>query len=231
MFVGSTLHKMAARVNPAILSRAMTSTNLCRLTALCKANSAVLSQTISVIDSLLKKNHVDGANKVFQKECLETTVGKQFRHSLDHLEKVALDGLSVVRDDGKPIDLHYDVRDRGTLCERDVCEARDRALFIQNIFDGLRVSAEQEGDTLCSTDGARHLTAYFALPGSSVEEIPLNSTLEREMGFACHHAIHHCALVKAIAAIGRTGLTLDDLPPEFGRAPMVSDNNDDDAAA
>ena len=225
MLATTSIQKMALRTTPFMLSRALTTSNLCRLTALCRANSAVLSQNITVIDNLINKKKVEGANQVFRTECLGTTVGKQFRHSLDHLERVALDGLRTVRDDDKPIDLHYDVRERGTLCETDVCEARDRALFIQDVFDGVCATAEKEGHEQCSMDGARRLTAYFTIPGAADEEIGLSSTLEREMGFVCHHAIHHQALVKFIAALDTTGLTLEDLPPDFGQAPttMVQD--------
>ena len=39
------------------------------------------------------------------------------------------------------------------------------------------------------------------------------------MAFAIHHSIHHDTIIKAIAAIGKTGLSLNDLPPNFGRSP------------
>jgi hypothetical protein len=227
-----TAFKLSARVSPAMVRTLATSVNQCALPALCQANSEVLSRIISVIDTLIKKKSIAGANQVFNTECLDTTMGKQVRHSLDHLEKVALQGLSTVRDNSTPIDLHYDVRERGTFCERDVCEARDRALFIQNVFDGVYANAQKEGVDLCTTDGIRPLTAYFSLPGTEMEEIPVHSTLEREMSFVCHHAVHHNTLIKAIAAIGSTGLTPDDLPPDFGRSPtgLVRDVSDDQAA-
>lgn len=235
MLASQTLQKTLCRIQPALLSRAL-STQSCRLTALARANSAVIGQTIDVIDSLIHDKGIEGANKVFQTECpvVATTVGKQFRHTFDHLEKVALDGLRVVEED-KPIDLHYDVRARGTFHERDVSEARQRALFVQNYFDDLIRQADKEGVDACKTDSARPLTAYFTLPtgsGDVAEEIPLASTLEREMGFVCHHAIHHCALIKAIALSGKTGLTPNHLPSDFGQAPttLVSIVEDDHAA-
>ena len=45
------------------------------------------------------------------------------------------------------------------------------------------------------------------------------TAMEREMAFAIHHSIHHDAMVKAIAAVGKTGLKLEDLPKDFGRSP------------
>lgn len=236
MLSSQTIQKAIVRVQPFLASRTV-STQACRLTALAKANSAVIGQTINVIDSLIQENGIEGANQIFQTECpvVETTVGKQFRHTYDHLEKVALDGLRAVGEEHKPIDLHYDVRERGGFQERNVSEARQRALFIQNYYDDLIRQAEQEGNDACRTDSARRLTAYHTLPtgsGNVAEEIPLASTLERELAFVCHHAIHHCALIKAIALSGKTGLTPEHLPPDFGKAPttFVSVVEDDRAA-
>jgi hypothetical protein len=233
----TTLQKAMARVQPAIVSRAL-ATNACRLTALARANSAVIEQTIDVLDTLINENGIAGANEIFQKECpiVSSTVGKQFRHTYDHLEKVALDGLRAVGEDHKPIDLHYDVRERGGMYEHDVSQARQRAVFIKDYFDTLIRQSEKEGQDACSTDSRRPLTAYFTLPTGSenvAEEIPLSSTLERELGFTCHHAIHHCALIKAIANAEKTGLLPKHLPPDFGQAPttFVSVVEDDHRAA
>lgn len=235
MLSSQSLQKALSRIQPALFSRTISTS--CRLTALARANSAVIGQTINVIDTLIHENGIEGANKIFHTECpvVSTTVGKQFRHTYDHLEKVALDGLRAVGDEHQPFDLHYDVRERGGYQERDISEARQRALFIQNYYDDLIRQADKEGKDACSTDSARPLTAYFTLPtgdGSVVEEIPLASTLEREMGFVCHHAIHHCALIKAIALSGKTGLTPEHLPADFGQAPttFVSIVKDDHAA-
>ena len=52
------------------------------------------------------------------------------------------------------------------------------------------------------------------------EEFQLPSTIERELGFVAHHAIHHMALVKIIA-IHTVGLSPTELPPDFGRAPST----------
>jgi hypothetical protein len=236
MLARHSLQKALCRIQPAILSRTM-ATHSCKLTALARANSAVIGQTIDVIDKLINENGIEGANKIFQAECpiVSTTLGKQYRHTYDHLEKVALDGLRAVRDDDLPVDLHYDVRERGGFHERDISQARQRALFVQNYFDDLIRQAEKEGEDACVLDAAKPLTAYHTLPtigGDVAEEIPLASTLEREMGFVCHHAIHHCALIKAIAASGKTGLTPEHLPPDFGKAPttFVSIVEDDHAA-
>jgi hypothetical protein len=223
------------RTNPAIswaaLSRTMATLHECRLKALSRANSELLTHQIELLDALLERKHAGGANKVFTTKCpiTDTTVGQQFRHTLDQLESVALDGLRTVRDNETPADLHFDVRDH-EVCERDVFEARERASFIRDVFDGVsticgRIDAEQ-----CSLDGKKTLDAYFTLPLDGREDIefPLSSTLERELGFACHHAIHHNNIIRIIAAVGETGLTMDDLPAGFGRAPsaLVLDTRD-----
>ena len=234
MLSAATISKLSiiARANgPSILNmatRAMATKidDFHRMIALCKANSEVLNRNIQVIDNLIERSQVKGANEIYTKECpiTGTTLGRQFRHELDHFEKVALDGLYTVRDSGehKPIDLHFDVRQRGTIIEKDICEARDQALYIQNIFDGVSTEMSEHPDK-CALDGEKRLTANFTLPGVNEKfvEFPLTSTLEREMGFVCHHAIHHNKVIKAMATAGHTGLKLSDLPEDFGTAPTT----------
>lgn len=227
----SKLSVLARATRPVVLSmatRAMATKidDLHRMIALCKANSEVLGRNVQLIDNLIERQKVSGANSIYTKECpiTGTTLGRQFRHELDHFEKVALNGLHTVRDSGehKPIDLHYDVRQRGTTVEKDICEARDQTLYIQNIFDGVSSEISDHPDT-CALDGEKRLTANFTLPGvhEKFVEFPLTSTLEREMGFVCHHAIHHNKVIKAMAMAGHTGLKLTDLPEDFGIAPTT----------
>ena len=229
----------ARNANPAfawsIVSRGMSmAKNTCRLEALCKANSQVLQDEIHVIDALIKRKHGDGANQVYQATCpvVGSSMGKQIRHSLDHLEKVALDGLRTVRDNEEPIDLHYDVRERGTICETDIYEARKRVCFVKDIVDGVKAGCCQEGSELATHDGQKVVTASFNLPSGERDdiEIPLTSTLEREMGFVCQHTLHHHRLLRAIAFAGNAGLKPEDLPPGFGRPPSSFVNDFKDAA-
>ena len=192
-----------------------------KLTSLCKAASAVLGQQIGVIDALLNRVHAAKAQEVYRAVCpvVGSSMGQHFRHSLDHMECVGLDGLHAVRDADKLVDLFYDRRLRGTPIENDIFEARDRMLFVQDTLDGVGASCEGEGTEKCNDDAQRLLTTHFVLDAESGKEIPLVSTLERELGFAAHHAIHHNTLVRAMAAAGRTGLSMEDLPHNFGRAP------------
>lgn len=131
---------VAARTNgPAIVKMAVramsTVESIDRVIALCKANSEVLNRNIAVIDNLLDKHHLPVAQEIYTKKCpiTGTTLGRQFRHELDHFEKVALDCLNTERDSKhQPIDLHYDRRERGTVIEKDICEARKRCIYIQD---------------------------------------------------------------------------------------------------
>lgn len=94
-------------------------------------------------------------------------------------------------------------------------------IIFNTVFDG--VIRESHGDPKI-LDGSKTLMTYFTLPGDNVQqdlEFPLASTLEREMGFVCHHAIHHNKVIKAMARAGETGLSVDDLPAEFGKAPTI----------
>jgi hypothetical protein len=188
------------------------SNNICRLTALCKATSAALAQKVSVLDALVTRVHGPAAKQIYSTICpvIGTSIGKQYRHAIDHIEKVAIDALPTVRDKDTLNDLHYDHRERGTFIETDdPFEARKRILFIQDTLDSIARHGDQEGLEACSLDGKKPLTAYFMLDANGSEhhgyEYPLSSTLERELGFVLHHSIHHDAIVKAIAAVGKTG--------------------------
>ena len=59
------------------------------------------------------------------------------------------------------------------------------------------------------------------LSGDSNEEFVLPSTRSRELVFAAHHAIHHMAIIRIIALGTVGGLSIDDLPVDFGRAPST----------
>jgi hypothetical protein len=67
-------------------------------------------------------------------------------------------------------------------------------------------------------DGGRlaspvRVRVMISADGSTAE---LGSTLARELAFATHHAVHHQAMVRAIAAeFGH------DLPEDLGRAPST----------
>jgi hypothetical protein len=51
-------------------------------------------------------------------------------------------------------------------------------------------------------------------------EFQLPSTVERELGFAAHHAIHHLAIVKVITQ-ETLQLPQELLPKDFGKAPST----------
>jgi hypothetical protein len=64
-------------------------------------------------------------------------------------------------------------------------------------------------------------TAQFRLPiAVSFFHCYCNTQVERELGFAAHHAIHHLAMVKIIAET-TLKLTPDELPIDFGKAPST----------
>lgn len=125
------------------------------------------------------------------------TLGKHVRHSLDHF-RAALAGAAT----GGVID--YDHRERDVPAET----SRQAALTLID-------QARRTLGSLRTEDVSRgvHIRVMLASDGA-MEEIP--STLGRELAFATHHAIHHHAMMKAIAAeLGH------DAGPEFGKAPST----------
>lgn len=125
------------------------------------------------------------------------TIGKHVRHCLDHY-RAAIEGLQS----GQTVT--YDQRARGGEIER----RPDAAL---EEIDSLRsrlamITPSQLGESL---------NVRFMLTGDGVES-EFETTFGREIAFAGHHAVHHFAMVGAIAS--EHGVTA---PDGFGKAPST----------
>jgi hypothetical protein len=124
-------------------------------------------------------------------------MGGHVRHTLDHYRKLA-DGHANADT------VAYDRRERGGSIETDrgaaVAEARELARTFEGL-DETRMGSPVRICAMVTGDGC---------------EAELDSTFVRELWFASHHAIHHAALMKPIAAAA--GI---ELPAEFGRAPST----------
>lgn len=125
------------------------------------------------------------------------TIGKHVRHTLDHY-RALLDGF----DSSTVVD--YDHRERNVPIESDRRAALDAVTAIRRRVNAL------DADALRSSVRIR---VMLAGDGAETE---LDTTLGRELAFASHHAIHHNALMKAIAAEFEI-----QTPPEFGMAPST----------
>lgn len=123
------------------------------------------------------------------------TIGQHLRHTLDHYD-------APLRAAAGPID--YDRRERGTPTESDLDAALAR-------IDGLRARL----DDVDPGDCLRTVTIKVMLT-SGGDEAALESNLARELAFASHHAIHHMAMMAAIAdELGAP------IPDGFGKAPST----------
>ncbi|MBL4809236.1 MAG: hypothetical protein JKY43_04155 [Phycisphaerales bacterium] len=152
---------------------------------------AILSQVVDYIE-LLDDEQYTAPSVVFQ----GGTSGKHIRHTLDHFRSAILTPAIELID--------YDHRERGV----DVETSREAALTeIAQLRSGLAGLSEDElkiemtAQVMCSGDG---------------QCAELGTTRAREIFFALHHAIHHNAILKAIA--GEFKITLDD---GFGMAPST----------
>jgi hypothetical protein len=185
--------------------------------SLIKSNIAILSQKIALLDLLVTKHGAIEASNAFQKKCpiVGASIGQHYRHSMDHVELIALVASSA-RDASTPQgELHYDLRVRGGTLEKDLAASRKRLSDVAEVFKSLKI-----GDAKNNLITSQRVTAYFNLSADDDAEIALPSTVERELGFVVHHAIHHLAMVKIIC-LQTVGISGDELPEGFGRAPST----------
>jgi uncharacterized damage-inducible protein DinB len=124
------------------------------------------------------------------------TIGKHIRHTLDHF-RAAMEGAH-----GRIID--YDHRQREVPMETEPTEALEA---IARLRDQLSMLAAQRLHA--------PVRIRVMLTGDGVEA-ELGSTLARELAFATHHAVHHHAMLGAIAA--EMGIAI---APGFGKAPST----------
>lgn len=126
------------------------------------------------------------------------TFGKHLRHTLDHFEAA----LRVVGEPGGVI--CYDDRGRDGPMET----SRGAAIAaLAHLRDQLVIVADEDMD--------KPVRVRVMLDADGREAL-LASTLGRELAFATHHAVHHQAMMKAIAA--EFGVATDAC---FGMAPST----------
>ncbi len=162
-----------------------------------------LRRIAACADSLLAQARafVEQSRDRFTVPCaamMNGTIGAHLRHNLDHF------GAAInAADDASPID--YDHRARGTPVETDP----DAAIAV---IDELR---ERLGVIRADGCNDRPVSVRMMLSAGG-DEAELRSTLARELAFAAHHALHHHAMMAAIAFAH--GLTV---PQGFGKAPST----------
>jgi len=213
---------------------------LYRRKALLRANIGVLGQKLELMNALRSTLGLKQAKKGFAEKCpvVGASVGQHFRHITDHMECVAnsIDAEKGDKDEvGSNInneELHYDIRVRGGNDENDMEAAEERIRRVTNLFQeemntmvSVSLANNTDGEKTCDNKAVH---ACFMLSGDPTEdEFLLLSTIERELGFVAHHAIHHLAMVKIITMYTLKLLPADALPEGFGKAPstIVYDSN------
>mmetsp|Transcript_6551 Transcript_6551/g.22111 ORF Transcript_6551/g.22111 Transcript_6551/m.22111 type:complete len:186 (-) Transcript_6551:157-714(-) len=136
------------------------------------------------------------------------SVGGHVRHALDHY-RLLLAGASAIAEAPGPAPLvDYDTRSRGGAEETD---AHAAAAAIE------RVLGELEGGRPGPPGAA--VRVRFASPEGGADgtgDVVVESTVGRELAFVWHHAVHHLAMVRLIAA--EAGV---ELPRDLGKAPST----------
>ena len=188
-----------------------------RRSALLQANIGVLRQKLDLMQALRTELGQEQAHEKFSQACpvVGASVGQHFRHSMDHMERVA-NSL----EDANNTKLHYDIRIRGGNDEHDMDAAKERIQRVTTVF-------RDEMDRLLAKEDAQlaentQVLACFLLSGDpEADEFLLPSTIERELGFVAHHAIHHLAMVKIITLKTLELIPSESLPEGFGMAPST----------
>jgi hypothetical protein len=200
------------------------------LSKLCQSNVGLLSQKLGLMQAMTVKHGSDKAKEFFQMKCplVKASVGQHFRHSLDHMELAAKVASSSSSSTTAIAELHYDLRERGCTSEHDMDAAAERIFNVIHMLEAVSImdeqnqsqSQNQQTQTQNQKQHEHPVHAYFMLSGDADTEYALASSVGRELGFAAHHAIHHLALVKLIAT-QTIGLSEEDLPAGFGKAPST----------
>ena len=134
------------------------------------------------------------------------TIGKHVRHTLDHYRAALASGSGLVID--------YDRRDREVPMETQPEEAL-RAIE----------SLRQQVLALDHADLAAQVRIRVMVSGDGIET-ELESTLARELAFVTHHAVHHHAMLGAMAR--EHGVIVGS---EFGKAPSTVNHESTGKAA
>lgn len=159
---------------------------------LVQAAEALLAQLHVFVEGLEDETYVAPAS------CAgDATIGQHTRHTLDHYR-------ALFRGHTESGLVAYDKRERGTAVESDRSEAVTRIGALRKVVGAVDAPALSSGVRI----------EVLPLPGCP--EIPLDSTLGRELAFVTHHAVHHLAIIKMIA--NEFDLVC---PTTFGRAPST----------
>jgi hypothetical protein len=174
---------------------------------LCRANLGILNQKLLLMDVMRSSFGASQSRELYQQVCpiVRATIGQHIRHSMDHIE------LATAAASPENRQIHYDIRSRGGPDEHDIDHAQIR---IEQVVNNLTKLAETYRDTTF-----KPVQACFLLSGDP-QEFQMTSTVERELGFCAHHAIHHMAMVKIIA-VETLQIPPEALSPDFGKAPST----------
>jgi uncharacterized damage-inducible protein DinB len=127
-----------------------------------------------------------------------STIGKQVRHILDHINKIVFYTENEM--------VEYDKRERNVPME---INSNCAIEYIEKILSNLNNSFK-------NVDFSEKMKLKVTVNESN-EEMTVESTVGREIWFICHHAIHHLAI------IGVLSLELGFTPPKgFGIAPSTA---------
>jgi len=166
-------------------------------------NRLIWTSTVLVQQALtlLTENITSDDQLTFQSRLLPgSTIGKQLRHAHAHF-LLLLEAITPDRTQEWVV--NYDVRQRNTPMETNIQSAKDAMVSLIEKLNGLKDMHLRSEDPLI---------VNAVTPDRQV----LQSSLGRELWFAAHHAIHHWAMVRVVAAEQSIGAD-----ESFGVAPST----------
>lgn len=162
------------------------------LAAVAEAARLLLAECAAVVEAI-----DDEVYRATSRTIRGGTIGKHVRHVLDHF-------LAAISCDESGGCIDYDHRERDVPMETQRTAAIGAIHGLADRLRGLdapRLASPVLVRVMVTADGAT---------------VDLRSTLARELAFAAHHAVHHQAMIRAIAAeFGH------ELPEDLGRAPST----------
>jgi len=184
-----------------------------KLRAVLRASGSILRQQQQLCENIAS---TDVLHSVYSRKCsvAGASIAGHLRHSLDHYSILLNSVTTALSTPGSKALIYYDGRKRNVDMEKNVLVGVDA---FRECYSLLQEVDTQEAYSI-------QVIPVFQI-GQSDETSQLASSLDRELWFCAHHAIHHNAMIMMISNLVKNEperkLLLETIPEGFGLAPAT----------